>query len=210
MPTTQPVARQARDRREQARQRGGSQPSRRCCRHKRTGTRWARPPARSWRSRPSLFKAPPYDPLRDFIPISVYLKSPFILVVDPALPVRSVPELIAYIKERPGKISFSSSSVGGAPHLAAEHMKAALRSRHQSRALSQQPAIDCRHRGRTRLDGLCRSGCLAAADPGRQAARHCGEFADTPAVAAGCADVFFFFCGSLRCRRISRWCRGMC
>ena len=73
--------------------------------------------------RPSLFKTPPYDPLRDFIPISVYLKSPFILVVDPALPARSVPELIAYIKAHPGKISFSSSSVGSAPHLAAEYMK---------------------------------------------------------------------------------------
>jgi tripartite-type tricarboxylate transporter receptor subunit TctC len=48
--------------------------------------------------RPSLFKKPPYDPLRDFDPISVYLKSPFILVVDPALPVHSVAELIAYIK----------------------------------------------------------------------------------------------------------------
>ncbi|MBR0751853.1 tripartite tricarboxylate transporter substrate binding protein [Bradyrhizobium jicamae] len=73
--------------------------------------------------RPSLFKTPPYDPLRDFIPISVYLKSPFILVVDPALPARSVPELVAYIRAHPGKISFSSSSVGSAPHLAAEYMK---------------------------------------------------------------------------------------
>src|SRR5438034_5334477 len=37
--------------------------------------------------RPSLFKKAPYDPLKDFVPISVYLKSPFILVVDPALAV---------------------------------------------------------------------------------------------------------------------------
>ena len=73
--------------------------------------------------RPSLFKTPPYDPLKDFVPISVYLKSPFILVVDPALPVHSVTELIAYIKQRPGKISYSSSSIGGAPHLSAEYMR---------------------------------------------------------------------------------------
>lgn len=73
--------------------------------------------------RPSLFKKPPYDPVRDFVPISLYLKSPFILVVDPALPVRTVPELIAYIKSNPGKLSYSSSSVGGAPHLSAEYMK---------------------------------------------------------------------------------------
>src|SRR5882724_3570491 len=43
--------------------------------------------------RPTLFKKPPYDPLKDFVPLSLYLKSPFILVVDPALPVHSVPEL---------------------------------------------------------------------------------------------------------------------
>lgn len=73
--------------------------------------------------RPSLFKSPPYDPRKDFVPISLYLKSPFILVVDPQLPVRSVPELIAYIKSNPGKISFSSSSIGGAPHLCGEYMK---------------------------------------------------------------------------------------
>jgi tripartite-type tricarboxylate transporter receptor subunit TctC len=72
--------------------------------------------------RPSLFKKPPYEPLRDFVPISLYLKSPFILVVDPALPIRSVRELIKYAKEHPG-MSFSSSSVGGAPHLSAEYMK---------------------------------------------------------------------------------------
>jgi tripartite-type tricarboxylate transporter receptor subunit TctC len=73
--------------------------------------------------RPSLFKKPPYDPTKDFVPISLYLKSPFILVVNPALPVRSVAELIAYVKAHPGQMSFSSSSVGGAPHLAAEYMK---------------------------------------------------------------------------------------
>jgi tripartite-type tricarboxylate transporter receptor subunit TctC len=73
--------------------------------------------------RPSLFKKPPYDPTKDFVPISLYLKSPFILVVNPALPVHSVAELIAYVKAHPGQMSFSSSSVGGAPHLAAEYMK---------------------------------------------------------------------------------------
>jgi tripartite-type tricarboxylate transporter receptor subunit TctC len=73
--------------------------------------------------RPTLLKKPPYEVEKDFAPISIYLKSPFILVVNPALPVKSVPELIAYIKERPGKLSYSSSGVGGAPHLAAEYMK---------------------------------------------------------------------------------------
>src|SRR5437879_11315554 len=58
--------------------------------------------------RPSLFRKPPYDPLKDFVPISLYLKSPFILVVNPALPIHSVGDLIKYVKEHPGQVSFSS------------------------------------------------------------------------------------------------------
>ena len=73
--------------------------------------------------RPTLLKVVPYDPLNDFIPIALYVKSPFILVVNPALPIHSVPELIKYVKERPGQLSYSSSGVGGAPHLSAEYMK---------------------------------------------------------------------------------------
>ena len=73
--------------------------------------------------RPTLLKAAPYDPQKDFVPIALYVKSPFILVVNPALPIHSVPELIKYVKERPGQLSYSSSGVGGAPHLSAEYMK---------------------------------------------------------------------------------------
>ena len=72
--------------------------------------------------RPSMFKKPPYDPNTDFIPISHYLKSPFVLVVNPDLPIKSVPDLIAYVKARPGKIAFSSTSIGGAPHLSGEYI----------------------------------------------------------------------------------------
>ncbi len=73
--------------------------------------------------RPTLLKSVPYDAQKDFIPIALYVKSPFILVIDPKLPIHSVPELIAYVKERPGKLSYSSSGVGGAPHLTTEYMK---------------------------------------------------------------------------------------
>ncbi len=73
--------------------------------------------------RPALFKKPPYDPLKDFVPIAHYLKSPFVLVVGPQLPVKTVAELIAYIRTHPGKITFASSSIGGLPHLAGEYMK---------------------------------------------------------------------------------------
>jgi tripartite-type tricarboxylate transporter receptor subunit TctC len=73
--------------------------------------------------RPSMFKKLPYDVLMDFIPVALYLKSPFVLVVNPALPIHSVPDLIKYIRERPGQVSFSSTSIGGAPHLAGEYLK---------------------------------------------------------------------------------------
>ena len=73
--------------------------------------------------RPTLFKQRPFNPLTDFVPISNYVKSPFVFIVNPALPVRSVPEFIKYAKERPGQISYSSSGIGGAPHLTAELLK---------------------------------------------------------------------------------------
>ena len=53
----------------------------------------------------TLFRRVTYDPDRDFVPISLYVKSPFILVVNPDLPVKSVPELIRYVKENQGKLS---------------------------------------------------------------------------------------------------------
>jgi tripartite-type tricarboxylate transporter receptor subunit TctC len=73
--------------------------------------------------RPTLFKQRPFNPLTDFVPISNYVKSPFVFIVNPSLPVRSVPEFIKYAKERPGQISYSSSGIGGAPHLTAELLK---------------------------------------------------------------------------------------
>jgi tripartite-type tricarboxylate transporter receptor subunit TctC len=73
--------------------------------------------------RPTFFKVRPFEPLTDFVPISLYVKSPFVLIVDPALPVRSVKEFIAHAKERPGQLSYSSSGIGGAPHLTMELLK---------------------------------------------------------------------------------------
>ena len=72
--------------------------------------------------RPTLFKKLSYR-AADLAPLSVYLKSPFLLVVNPSLPVKSAKELVAYIKERPGKLTYSSPSVGGLPHLVGEYLK---------------------------------------------------------------------------------------
>src|SRR3954465_1082876 len=71
----------------------------------------------------TLFKQVTYDPDRDFIPISLYVKSPFILVVNPEIPAKTVPELVAYIKQNQGKLSYSSPGAGVAQHLSMEFMK---------------------------------------------------------------------------------------
>jgi len=73
--------------------------------------------------RPTLMKHVPYDAQKDFVPIALYVKSPFILVVDPKLPIHSVAELVKYVKERPGKLSYSSPGIGGAPQLTLEFLK---------------------------------------------------------------------------------------
>lgn len=63
----------------------------------------------------------PYKPLKDLIPVSMFDKVPNVLVVNPAkLPVKSVPELIEYLKKNPGKVAYGSSGVGTSQHLAAE------------------------------------------------------------------------------------------
>lgn len=67
---------------------------------------------------PSFFKKLTYDYQKDFTPVSLYLKSPFILVVNPQVPAKTALEFIQYAKERPGKLSFSSANIGSAPQLA--------------------------------------------------------------------------------------------
>ena len=72
---------------------------------------------------PSIFPKLPYDPVRDFVPVSMIAVGPNILVAHPSLPVHSVKDLIALAKQRPGSLSYASSGTGGAPHLAGELFK---------------------------------------------------------------------------------------
>jgi len=69
---------------------------------------------------PSLYKSVPYDPVKDFEPVSLMALGPNVLVVHPSLPVKSVRELIALAKSQPGKIGFAGSGSGSTPHLAGE------------------------------------------------------------------------------------------
>ena len=70
-----------------------------------------------------LIEKLPYDPLRDFAPISLTHRQPNILVVHPSLPVKSVRELIALAKARPAELNYASSGLGSTNHLAGELFK---------------------------------------------------------------------------------------
>jgi tripartite-type tricarboxylate transporter receptor subunit TctC len=69
---------------------------------------------------PVVYGKLPYDPLKDFAPISLVAESPFVLLVNPKLPVKNVKELIAYAKKRPGKFTYGSSGIGSSSHLGFE------------------------------------------------------------------------------------------
>jgi tripartite-type tricarboxylate transporter receptor subunit TctC len=70
-----------------------------------------------------LMQSVPYDPLKDFTPITAAAASPAILVVHPALPVRSVRELIALAKEKPGQLNYAGGGAGSQNFMAAELFK---------------------------------------------------------------------------------------
>jgi tripartite-type tricarboxylate transporter receptor subunit TctC len=72
---------------------------------------------------PTLYKKMPYDPLKDLTPIGYIGSTPHLLVVHPSLPTRSVRELVALAKSKPGELNYASGGTGGSTHLAAELFK---------------------------------------------------------------------------------------
>ncbi len=72
---------------------------------------------------PSLYAKLPYDPVKDFAPVSMVATTANVLVVNATLPVKSVKELIAYAKANPGKLTFGSAGNGSSNHLAGELFK---------------------------------------------------------------------------------------
>src|SRR5262249_4979636 len=71
----------------------------------------------------TLYKSLPYDPVQDFVPVALPSQVACVLVINPALPAKSIAELISYGKANPGKMSYASTGTGATPHFAGELLK---------------------------------------------------------------------------------------
>jgi tripartite-type tricarboxylate transporter receptor subunit TctC len=78
----------------------------------------------SFVTNPALYSNVPFDPLRDFVPVSLLTAAPLILVVHPSVPARSVKDLVALAIARPGELNYAAAGNGSGGHLAMEFFKA--------------------------------------------------------------------------------------
>jgi len=69
---------------------------------------------------PSLYAKVPYDPIKDFAPVTLVAASPNVVVVNPQVPAKTLPELVKLIQDNPGKYSYAGPGVGSTPHLGGE------------------------------------------------------------------------------------------
>ena len=69
---------------------------------------------------PSLYAKVPYDPIKDFAPVSLVAASPNVVVVNPQVGAKTLPELVELIRQNPGKYSYAGPGVGSTPHLGGE------------------------------------------------------------------------------------------
>lgn len=76
---------------------------------------------------PHIMKGLPYDPLHDLAPITLAVAFPNVIVVQPSLPVKSLADFVSLAREKPGTLTYASSGVGGAGHLAGELLKSMAR-----------------------------------------------------------------------------------
>jgi tripartite-type tricarboxylate transporter receptor subunit TctC len=80
-------------------------------------------PGSTLTSNPAVYAKVPFDPVRDFAPVTIIAEVPNVLIVHPSLPVRTVKELIALAKARPGQLAYASTGAGQSTHLSAELFK---------------------------------------------------------------------------------------
>ena len=137
---------------------------------------------------PSLYAKIPYDPEKDFAPVSLMCSSPHLLAVHPSVPASNVSELIALAKASPGQLSYASAGRGTPAHLAGELFKLAFGvDLTHVPFTGGGPAMTATLGGHTPLRGL-RAADGRALRQGRQCARARDDEREALAAAARCAD----------------------
>jgi tripartite-type tricarboxylate transporter receptor subunit TctC len=76
---------------------------------------------------PSLYAKVPYDPIKDFAPVTLVAVSPNVVVVNPQVAAKTLPELVQLVRDNPGKYSFAGPGVGSTPHLGGELFRLAFK-----------------------------------------------------------------------------------
>ena len=120
---------------------------------------------------PTLFAKVPYDPVKDFAPVTMVAVSPNVITVHPSVPAKTIKELIDLIKANPGKYSFAAPGVGSTPHLSGRDLPHLERARPSHRPVHRcrpRHAVDGR---RPHTGGVLRRPPGGAADQGGPAAR---------------------------------------
>ena len=102
-------------------------------------------------SNPALYTKLPYDPIRDFMPITLTVATPYVLVVHPSVPVTTLQQLIAFAKSKPAQLNYASAGNGSTHHLCGELLKSMAgidlvqcRRKADRRPTPQCSAVKCR------------------------------------------------------------------
>ena len=135
----------------------------------------------------SLYAKVTYDPVKDFSPVSLIALAPNVLVVHPSLPAKSVKELIALARARPGQVNFAGSGSGSTPHLAAELFNTLANVKTGPRPLSRHRPRDRgahERRGKRDVHAHHQRGAAGQGGPLACARRHDAEPRSRPAGAA--------------------------
>src|SRR6266850_2065885 len=119
---------------------------------------------------PNLHARLPYDPLKDFAPITLIASAPSVLVVHPSVPARTLAEFTALARANPGKLNYASNGNGSSAQLAAVMYEAEAARGHGEKA--RQPASRRPDRCGIRLSGLRSRLMVRTARAGRHAARN--------------------------------------
>ena len=137
---------------------------------------------------PFLYAKLPYDTFNDFTPISLLASSPNILLVRADSPFKTVADMIAQARAKPGSLSFGNAGTGTSTHLAGELSEESRQDRHQSDFLQRRCARDQRSAGRSDPDVVQQRPGIGRAIAGRHAARASRDHRVAGLVSAGGAE----------------------